>query len=228
MAIIREYNGKSPKIAEDAFIAENAVIIGDVEIGSQSNVWYGCTIRGDVNPIRKGAGTNIQDNTVIHVAARNGPVNIGNGVTIGHAALLHGTVRALRTSRSRRGRSTIHASSLATRWDRFLVSRFQGLRGEIGPAPPSFANFARSCSIAAAPREAKAKKRARAGKAEAVPQTRQLAVDTRRGGAHTQASPSIEALHESPAHCRHCRRGRCKVQVRLLAAVVRCKLPEGC
>lgn len=92
MAIIREYNGKSPKIAEDAFIAENAVIIGDVEIGSQSNVWYGCTIRGDVNPIRIGAGTNIQDNTVIHVAARNGPVNIGNGVTIGHAALLHACV----------------------------------------------------------------------------------------------------------------------------------------
>ena len=78
-----------PTIADDAFIAPNAVIIGDVHIGSGSNVWFGCTIRGDVNHIRIGERTNIQDGTVIHVTRKTGPTIIGSGITIGHSALLH-------------------------------------------------------------------------------------------------------------------------------------------
>lgn len=78
-----------PKIAEDAYIAPGAVIIGDVEIGSQSGVWFGAVIRGDVNFIRIGERTNIQDGTVIHVTRKTGPTRIGSGVTIGHSVLLH-------------------------------------------------------------------------------------------------------------------------------------------
>lgn len=87
--IILPYKGIMPKIADDAFIAPNAVIIGDVEIGSKSNVWFNCVIRGDVNIIRIGERTNIQDGTVIHVTRKTGPTKIGSGVTIGHMALLH-------------------------------------------------------------------------------------------------------------------------------------------
>lgn len=87
--LILPYKGIMPKIADDAFIAPNAVIIGDVEIGSQSNVWFNCVIRGDVNTIRIGERTNIQDGTVIHVTRKTGPTKIGSGVTIGHMALLH-------------------------------------------------------------------------------------------------------------------------------------------
>jgi carbonic anhydrase/acetyltransferase-like protein (isoleucine patch superfamily) len=93
-AIIREFNGVSPKIHETAFIAENAAVIGNVEIGPKSSVWYGCVIRGDMNYIRIGANTNIQDGTVIHVDSEgehwNGmPTLIGDNVTVGHRAMLH-------------------------------------------------------------------------------------------------------------------------------------------
>ncbi|MEH6632044.1 MAG: gamma carbonic anhydrase family protein [Halopseudomonas aestusnigri] len=98
--IILPYKGITPKISSEAFIAENAVIIGDVEIGPGSSVWFNCVIRGDVNSIRIGENTNIQDGTVIHVNHdRKGedyrktgggmPTSIGNGVTVGHMALLH-------------------------------------------------------------------------------------------------------------------------------------------
>ena len=92
--IIREFNGVSPKIHETAFIAENAAIIGDVEIGPKSSIWYGVVIRGDMNYIRIGANTNIQDGTVIHVDSEgehwNGqPTLIGDNVTVGHRAMLH-------------------------------------------------------------------------------------------------------------------------------------------
>ncbi len=86
---ILPYKGIMPKIAEDAFIAPGAVVIGDVEIGSQTNVWFGCVIRGDVNTIRIGERTNIQDGTVIHVTRKTGPTTIGSGITIGHMVLLH-------------------------------------------------------------------------------------------------------------------------------------------
>lgn len=86
---IQPYRGIWPKIHPTAFIAPGAVVIGDVEIGAESNVWYGCVIRGDVNHIRIGERTNVQDGTVIHVTRVTGPTLIGSGVTIGHAVLLH-------------------------------------------------------------------------------------------------------------------------------------------
>lgn len=87
--IILPYKGIMPKIAPDAFIAPGAVVIGDVEIGPKANIWFGCVIRGDVQSIRIGAGTNVQDGTVIHVTRGDGPTIIGKGITIGHSVLLH-------------------------------------------------------------------------------------------------------------------------------------------
>jgi gamma-carbonic anhydrase len=86
-----EYNtaGISPTISDKAFIAPGAAVIGDVEIGEDTGVWFGCVIRGDVNTIRIGNRTNIQDGTIIHVTRGTGPTVIGNGVTIGHCVLLH-------------------------------------------------------------------------------------------------------------------------------------------
>ncbi len=78
-----------PTISPKAFIAPGAAVIGDVEIGAETGVWFGCVIRGDVNIIRIGERTNIQDGTVIHVTRHTGPTIIGSGITIGHSALLH-------------------------------------------------------------------------------------------------------------------------------------------
>jgi carbonic anhydrase/acetyltransferase-like protein (isoleucine patch superfamily) len=84
------YNGRKPKIGGNVFIAENAFVIGDVEIGCGSSIWYNCVIRGDVNSIRIGKKTNIQDGSVIHVASQEpGATIIGDNVTIGHAVLIH-------------------------------------------------------------------------------------------------------------------------------------------
>lgn len=88
MAIIFPYNGVTPKIDDNAFVAANAVVTGDVEIGADSGIWYGCVMRGDVNSIRIGQGTNIQDGTVVHVSRPFGTV-IGDRITIGHMALIH-------------------------------------------------------------------------------------------------------------------------------------------
>lgn len=86
-----EYNpsGISPSISPKAFIAPGAAVIGDVHIGEDTGVWFGCVIRGDVNIVRIGSRTNIQDGTVIHVTRKTGPTIIGSNVTIGHSALLH-------------------------------------------------------------------------------------------------------------------------------------------
>ncbi|KKB96548.1 Carnitine operon protein CaiE [Candidatus Arcanobacter lacustris] len=88
--LIIPYNGVYPKIAKDAFIAPNAVIIGDVTIGSKSSIWFGCVVRGDVARITIGEETNIQDGSVIHVTRNGVDTIIGSGVTIGHKVLLHG------------------------------------------------------------------------------------------------------------------------------------------
>ncbi|PIR32598.1 MAG: gamma carbonic anhydrase family protein [Alphaproteobacteria bacterium CG11_big_fil_rev_8_21_14_0_20_44_7] len=88
-SIILPYKGILPKIADDAFIAPSAAVIGDVKIGNKVGVWFNVTIRGDVAPITIGAGTNIQDNSCIHVTRGGHPTNIGAGVTIGHSALIH-------------------------------------------------------------------------------------------------------------------------------------------
>ncbi len=79
----------SPRIDPTCFIAESAVVIGDVVLGAQSSVWHNVTIRGDVNWIRIGSESNIQDHSVVHVTHRTGPVEIGDRVTIGHAAVIH-------------------------------------------------------------------------------------------------------------------------------------------
>ena len=83
------FRNKSPRIAPSAFVAPGAVIIGDVEIGERSSVWFGCVLRGDVNFIRIGADTNIQDGTVVHVSRKAGPTVIGSNVMIGHQATIH-------------------------------------------------------------------------------------------------------------------------------------------
>ncbi len=88
--ISRACRGFTPKIADSVFVAENAAIIGDVEIARDCSVWYSVTIRGDVMPIRIGAETNIQDNTVIHGTYQECGTTIHERVTIGHQVMLHG------------------------------------------------------------------------------------------------------------------------------------------
>ena len=88
--MILPYNGVWPRIAEDAFVAPGAVVVGDVEIGARVSVWFHVTIRGDVAPIRVGAGSNVQDGSVLHVDP-DAPCLIGEDVTIGHGAIVHGT-----------------------------------------------------------------------------------------------------------------------------------------
>jgi carbonic anhydrase/acetyltransferase-like protein (isoleucine patch superfamily) len=84
------FKEKSPVIGKDVFIAENAVVIGDVVIGDRSSIWFGCVVRGDVNFIRIGEGTNIQDLSVLHVTKDTNPLIIGSNVTVGHRCVLHG------------------------------------------------------------------------------------------------------------------------------------------
>lgn len=88
--MIKEFLGKSPQIHSSAFTVESADIIGDVIIGEESSVWYNVTIRGDVNKIRVGNRSNVQDNVCIHVMNQTGPTYIGDEVTIGHGAVVHG------------------------------------------------------------------------------------------------------------------------------------------
>lgn len=88
--MIKPFNGLSPKLDPTAFIAENAVVIGDVEIREDASVWFGSIVRGDVNYIRIGARTNIQDATVIHVSSKTHPTILEDEVTVGHRVTLHG------------------------------------------------------------------------------------------------------------------------------------------
>ncbi len=87
--LILPYRGVQPAIAPDVWVAPNAALVGDVEIGAGSSVWFACTLRGDVNEIRVGAGTNIQDGTVVHVSKDGQGSYIGDGITIGHGAIIH-------------------------------------------------------------------------------------------------------------------------------------------
>ena len=90
MALIRSFRGKHPVVASDAFVAETAVLIGDVRIGRRSSIWYGTVLRGDVHDIQVGDDTSIQDNAVVHVTSGRHPTAIGSRVTVGHSAVLHG------------------------------------------------------------------------------------------------------------------------------------------
>lgn len=89
--MIIEFKGKKPQIEADVFIGENVTIIGDVKIGSGSSIWPGAVLRGDLNSITIGKNSNIQDCTVIHVDS-NVPTVIGDNVTVGHSAVIHGCV----------------------------------------------------------------------------------------------------------------------------------------
>ena len=89
-AKIITYHGITPKIHPSVFLCEGVVILGDVEIGEDSSVWYNSVIRGDVHYIRIGKGTNVQDLSMLHVTNDKYPLNIGNYITIGHSVTLHG------------------------------------------------------------------------------------------------------------------------------------------
>jgi carbonic anhydrase/acetyltransferase-like protein (isoleucine patch superfamily) len=88
--MIQPFLGVSPQYDDTNFIASTAVVIGDVRFGPGASIWHNCTLRGDVNWIRIGAASNIQDNTVVHVTHGTAPTDIGERVTVGHSAIIHG------------------------------------------------------------------------------------------------------------------------------------------
>ncbi|WP_274475031.1 gamma carbonic anhydrase family protein [Mangrovimonas aestuarii] len=88
--LIKTVNGKTPIIPEDCYVAENATIVGDVEMGTQCSVWFNAVIRGDVHYIKMGERVNVQDGAVIHATYQKAPTTIGNNVSIGHNAIVHG------------------------------------------------------------------------------------------------------------------------------------------
>ena len=88
--MILEHNGIAPQIDASVFLAPNACVIGDVQIGEKSSLWFNVLVRGDVNYIRIGKCTNIQDGTVIHVTLKTHPTVIGDDVSVGHSVTLHG------------------------------------------------------------------------------------------------------------------------------------------
>ncbi len=88
--IIKKLNGKEPEFGIDCFIAENAILVGDVVMGNQCSVWYNAVLRGDVHYIKIGNKVNVQDGAVIHCTYKKSPTNIGNNVSIGHNAIVHG------------------------------------------------------------------------------------------------------------------------------------------
>lgn len=90
MKIIKPVRGKHPQIPEDCFLAENATIVGEVEMGNECSVWFNAVIRGDVHYIKMGNKVNVQDGAVIHATYQTSPTTIGNNVSIGHNAIVHG------------------------------------------------------------------------------------------------------------------------------------------
>jgi carbonic anhydrase/acetyltransferase-like protein (isoleucine patch superfamily) len=88
--MLRPYRGKAPRVDPTAFIDDSAQVIGDVEIGEESSVWMCAVVRGDVHWIRIGRRTNVQDGAIVHAMTGTHPTTIGDNVTIGHAAVVHG------------------------------------------------------------------------------------------------------------------------------------------
>jgi len=88
--ILKEINGKKPRFGTDCFFADNAVIIGDVEMGDNCSVWFGAVLRGDVHYIKMADKVNVQDGAVIHGTYQKSPTNIGSNVSIAHNAVVHG------------------------------------------------------------------------------------------------------------------------------------------
>ena len=124
MATLIELDGVAPRIADDAFIAETAVLIGDVVVEAAASVWFGAVLRGDNSQIRVGAGSCVQDNCVIH-CAKDLPTLIGENVTVGHMAMLEGCVigdgaligmGAIVLQRARVGARALVAAGSTTTW----------------------------------------------------------------------------------------------------------------
>lgn len=90
MALIKTVEGKSPQFGNDCYIAENATIVGDVVCGDQCSFWFNAVVRGDVYYIKMGNKVNVQDGACIHATYQKSPTNIGNNVSIGHHAIVHG------------------------------------------------------------------------------------------------------------------------------------------
>lgn len=90
MAIIRSVRGHTPHIGKDCFLADNAVVIGDVSMGDDCSIWFGTVLRGDVNSIRIGNRVNIQDGAVVHTLYQRSTTTIGDNVSVGHNAVIHG------------------------------------------------------------------------------------------------------------------------------------------
>jgi carbonic anhydrase/acetyltransferase-like protein (isoleucine patch superfamily) len=88
--MLYEFQGIRPVIGRDVFVAPNATVIGDVHLGDEASVWFGAVVRGDFFPIRIGARTNIQDGSVVHITAEKAKTTVGDDVTVGHMALIHG------------------------------------------------------------------------------------------------------------------------------------------
>lgn len=90
MAIVKSIKGVNPRMGKNCFLAENAVLLGDIEMGDDCSIWYSAVIRGDVNSVRIGNKVNVQDNATLHCTYQKYPLTIGNNVSIGHNAIAHG------------------------------------------------------------------------------------------------------------------------------------------
>ncbi|WP_215222951.1 gamma carbonic anhydrase family protein [Echinicola shivajiensis] len=92
MALLKKINGKTPKMGSECWLADNATVVGDVEMGDNCTVWFNAVVRGDVHEIRIGNNTNIQDGAVIHCTYQKAGTYIGNNVSIAHNAIVHGCI----------------------------------------------------------------------------------------------------------------------------------------
>lgn len=90
MAVIRAFKGEAPKLGSEVFVADNATLVGAVEVGDQASIWYGAVLRGDVGRIVVGARTNVQDNATIHMTHHVSDAFVGCDVIVGHNAVIHG------------------------------------------------------------------------------------------------------------------------------------------
>ncbi len=90
--LILPYKGITPRVADDVFLAPNSVVVGDVEIGERSSLWYNVVVRADVGLIKIGKGTNLQDGTVVHVTGGQFDTHIGDDVLVGHLCMIHGCI----------------------------------------------------------------------------------------------------------------------------------------
>jgi carbonic anhydrase/acetyltransferase-like protein (isoleucine patch superfamily) len=88
--MIKSFQNKIPNLGQNVYISDTAVVIGDVTLGDEVNIWFGAVIRGDMHYIKIGNRTNVQDNAVVHVTTAVSPTNIGSSVTVGHGAIIHG------------------------------------------------------------------------------------------------------------------------------------------